>query len=140
MELVFKKLTIPKVETSKFTMNPIELKDYIDYEPKRIYYVTEPNSDTSAHCHKTEKELFVMVAGSCIAEVDYGHGIEEVPLHSPSDAIYVGNYVWHHFKQFTPGSILMAVSSTNYQPDRSDYVEDYQQYQELVKQLIADNA
>jgi mannose-6-phosphate isomerase-like protein (cupin superfamily) len=134
MDLVFKKVAIPKIDTAAFIMNPIELKDFLEFEPKRIYYITNIKGATSAHAHYVEKEFFVMVAGSCVAEIDRGNGIEKISLQAPGDAVYVGNYVWHHFKNFARGSVLMAISSTNYRPDRSDYLEDYTQYQaELVK-------
>lgn len=133
---VFKKVVLPRIDATKFIMNPVELKDVIDYEAKRIYYITEPKSPTGAHCHRIEKEFFVMVAGSCVAEIDQGKGLEQIPLQGPSDAMYVGNYVWHHFKDFAPGSILLAISSTNYSADRSDYIMDYGVYQAEVRKQI----
>jgi mannose-6-phosphate isomerase-like protein (cupin superfamily) len=132
MELVFKKLSVPKFDTGNMIMNPLELKDFIDFEPKRIYYVTNPSGDTSAHCHFKEKELFIMVAGGCTAIIDRGQGLEDFQLNGPSDVIYVGNHVWHGFKNFAPGSVLMAVTSTNYNPDRSDYLMDYAEYKKLI--------
>jgi len=134
MDPVFKKVAVPRIDTAAFTMNPIELKDFLDFEARRVYYITDVKGPTSAHAHYEEKEFFVMVAGSCLAEIDAGGGIEEIPLQGPSDALYIGNYVWHHFKDFAAGSVLMAISSTNYRPDRSDYMEDYGKYKaELAK-------
>ena len=132
MELNFKKLEVNKIQASNFVMSPIELKDYIDFEVKRAYFVTNPTGDTGSHCHKVEKELFVMVQGSATAVIDQGNGLEEIEMISPSSAIYVGSYVWHHFKDFSSGAILLALSSTNYSPDRSDYIEDYEEYKKIV--------
>jgi mannose-6-phosphate isomerase-like protein (cupin superfamily) len=114
-------------------MNILELQNYIDFEVKRVYYTTNISGDTSQHAHHIEKELFMMVQGSCTAVIDKGSGLEEIKIEGPSDAIYVGNYVWHGFKDFAPNSVLMALSSTNYSPDRSDYIEDYNNYKEVVK-------
>lgn len=36
------KIVVP----GKFTMSPIELKDYIDFEVKRVYFITKPEDKT----------------------------------------------------------------------------------------------
>ncbi len=131
---VFRRLQIPNIKAPNFEMNPLELKDFIDFEVKRIYFITKPTGPTGAHCHKVEKELFVMVAGSCTAEIDDGNGLREIELRAPTDAIYVDAYVWHHFKNFSPEAVLLALSSTNYNPDRSDYIENYDEYRQTIGQ------
>lgn len=133
MELKFKKLEVKKIEAPNFTMSPLELKDYIDFEPKRIYFISHPKGPTGAHCHLKEEELFVVVKGTCTAVIDRGEGLEEIRLLAPTDAIYVGNYVWHHFKDFSEDAIVLAVSSTNYNPSREDYIEDYEKFKAEIQ-------
>lgn len=137
MELVFKQFQIKHVKgrDNNYELFEIDAATYVDYDIKRIYYLTDLKAQTGAHCHFIEKELFVMATGSCIAVIDRGNGIEEVPM-AQGDAIYVGNYVWHHFKDFGPNSIMLAVSSTKHNPDRSDYLEDYEIYKEKVKEFL----
>ncbi|MFH2136862.1 MAG: FdtA/QdtA family cupin domain-containing protein [Patescibacteria group bacterium] len=127
----FKIFELKKVETPKFIMSPMELKEYIDFEVKRFYFITKPQAPTGAHCHKVEEELFVLVQGSCTAVIDRGDGLEEISLVGPTSAMYVPNFVWHHFKDFSPDAILFALSSTNYNPDRSDYIEDYEEFKKV---------
>ena len=133
MNLQFKKLKVDSKPGRNAVMNVLELHNYIDFEVKRVYYTTSVQGNTSQHAHHIEKELFVMIQGSCTAVIDQGSGLEEIKIEGPGDAIYVGNYVWHGFKDFSPGSVLMALSSTNYSPDRSDYIEEYANYEEAVK-------
>jgi mannose-6-phosphate isomerase-like protein (cupin superfamily) len=114
-------------------MNPVELKDYIDFDVKRIYYITDPKGDAGGHCHKQEKELFILVQGSCTALIDQGNGLEDVPM-KPGTALYIGTYVWHYFQDLSENAILLALSSTNYNPDRSDYIEDYEEYKKVIQQ------
>lgn len=109
-------------------MTPLELKEYIDFEVKRVYFFEIFQGESGQHCHKEEKELFVMIKGSCTAIIDQGNGREEILLEGPKNAIYVANYVWHGFKDFSEGAIMLAITSTNYRPDRSDYIEDYDEY------------
>ncbi len=124
----FKKLQLKIAEKDGKIYSIAELKDYIDFEAKRFYFVQGSTGPTGQHCHFEEKELFVMVRGKCVAVIDQGNGKEEIPFHSPKDVLYVGNYIWHGFKNFSEDAVLLAISSTNYRPDRSDYLEDYSRY------------
>ena len=133
MQLNFNTLTVKKIQAPTFIMSPLELKDYIDFEPKRIYFLSSPTGHTSTHCHKEEKELFVMVSGTCIAIIDRGYGLENISITGPTDALYIGNYVWHGFKDFSNDAVLLAVSSTNYSDDRSDYIDNYETWQQTLK-------
>lgn len=132
MRSVFHKYYIKNISTDNFIMNPVELKDYIDFEVKRIYYITDPKGDAGGHCHKTEKELFILLKGTCTAHIDQGNGMEEVSMQA-NDALYLDNYVWHHFEDFSFDAILLALSSTNYDPSRSDYIESYEEYKKIVQ-------
>lgn len=128
----FQKFTLKSFrgQTDGYDLIPVELKDYIDFEVKRIYYINDVNQDkekTGSHCHKDEKEFFIILNGSATAIIDQGNGLEEINL-KVNDAIYVDSYVWHHFKNIHKDSIILALSSTNYNPDRSDYIEDYDDY------------
>jgi len=133
MMLKFRRIELKKIEGDNFTMVPIELKDYVDFEIKRIYFITDIKNNTGAHCHKKEKEIFILQRGSCVAVIDRGKGLEEFPMTGPMSAIYAGNFVWHHFKSFSADAILLALSSTNYKPDRSDYMDDYEMYKKILK-------
>jgi mannose-6-phosphate isomerase-like protein (cupin superfamily) len=124
----FESVTFKSLPGRTGIMTPIELKDYIDFEVKRVYYVTKPTGDTGQHCHYKEKEFFILVQGKATAVIDRGKGKEEFPMEGPNSAIYVPNYVWHGFTDLSEDAILLAITSTNYIPDRSDYLEDYEKY------------
>lgn len=135
METIFKKFSLPKKQGSGFFLTPIELKEYVSFEPRRIYYLTDINEPTGQHCHYEEKEFFVLIKGKCTAVIDKGEGRGEIEFNE-NEALYVPNYIWHGFKDFSEGSILMAVSSTNYNPERVDYIEDYDKYLEIRDQKL----
>jgi uncharacterized cupin superfamily protein len=134
----FELFTLNNIDTPRFIMTPLELKDYIDFEVKRMYFMVQPKTgETGAHCHFKEKELFVMIQGSCIAIIDRGRGLEELEFRGPMHALYAANYVWHGFKNFSDDAILLALSSTNYNPDRSDYLENYDEYLKIRDEELA---
>ena len=133
MSKQFKQFTLKKIDTPRFVMSPLELKDFIDFPVKRVYFITKPTAPTGAHCHNSEEELFILVAGKCTAVIDHGNGLEDFPMEAPTSAMYVPAHVWHHFKDFSSDAVLLALSSTNYNPERNDYVEDYEEFLKITK-------
>lgn len=130
MSLKFRKLKLRVNETDRGFYSALELRDHgIEFPVKQVYFAQDYKKPTvGGHCHKIQEEVFIMVKGKCVAIIDYGNGMEEIPFSFPGEAMHVGNYVWHAFKDFSSDAILFALSSTNYKPDRSDYVEDYDEY------------
>lgn len=131
----YKVFTLKNIQAPNFLMTPMELKDYISFDVKRVYYICKPQGpkNTGAHCHVTEEdELFVMMAGSCTIVIDDGHGLEEIKLQAPLHAIHVPQMVWHHFKDISDDAVLVAITSTNYNPNRADYCEDYESFKKLL--------
>lgn len=136
----FTLFSLSNIDGPKTLMTPLELKDYIDFEVKRIYFLSRPKAtETGGHCHFEEKELFVVVQGSCTAVIDQGGGLEEHHLEGPKNAFYAANYVWHGFKDLSEDVIILAVSSTNYRPDRSDYLADYEEYLKIRDEHLKKN-
>jgi uncharacterized cupin superfamily protein len=136
----FKLFTLKNIEDPKFIMTPLELREYIDFEVKRVYFIVHPrNEGTGGHCHYVEKECFIVIQGKCTAIIDQGNGKELIQLEGPKNAIYVANYVWHGFQDMSPDAILLALTSTNYTPDRSDYLEDYDEYLKIRDEKLKES-
>lgn len=127
----FQIFQLKKIDMPKFVMSAVELKEYIDFEVKRVYFITDIKEATGAHCHKIEQEFFILQQGSCVAVIDQGNGLEEILMTGSTSAMYVPPLVWHQFKDFSPDAVLLALSSTNYNSDRSDYVEDYAEFKKI---------
>lgn len=132
---IYKVFTLKNIQAPNFLMTALELKDYIDFEVKRIYFISEPGNEykTGQHAHRAEEdEIFIQVQGSCTIVVDDGHGLEEVKLEGPKNAISVPHMVWHGFTDLSPDCIILAVTSTNYDTSRADYCEDYEEFKKLT--------
>jgi mannose-6-phosphate isomerase-like protein (cupin superfamily) len=126
------KLTNIRSKDNSYSIFPIELKDFIDFGVKRIYFLTDFDTEnTKQHCHLEEKELFVMIKGKATAVIDQGNGKEEFELEGGKNAIYCSNFVWHGFRNISKDAIILALSSTNYSPNRKDYLENYEEYLKL---------
>ena len=127
----FRQFKLPLHADQRFTLIPFEFKDQIQFDVKRVYAIVDVQAPTGEHCHKTEEEYFICFQGQVTAEIDDGTGKRDIILNQ-GDAIYVGTYVWHHFKDFAPHTVLVALSSTNYDPTRSDYITDYEEFNRVV--------
>ncbi|MBF8280806.1 MAG: fdtA [Candidatus Magasanikbacteria bacterium] len=132
---IFRQFQLKTFDNRGLKLTPVELKDVVPFEVKRVYYFGPASSEvvSGQHCHKIEEEIFVMMRGSCTAVIDRGQGLEEIMMNGPNDAIYVPNFDWHGFKNFSSDALVLALSSTNYSADRSDYVEDYEEFKRLRK-------
>lgn len=126
--------TLNNIQAPNFLMNPLELKEYFDFEVKRVYFISNPTGDTGNHAHRAEEdELFVQIQGSSTISVDDGSGMQDIRLEGPKSAIYVPHMVWHGFKDLSRDCIILALTSTNYDSLRADYVEDYEEFKQLCK-------
>jgi uncharacterized cupin superfamily protein len=133
--LNFRTTQIRTISNEKADYGFIELFQYIDFEVKRVYFFQNCKQVMGNHCHKVEKEFFVLLRGNCTAIIDHGKGVAEYSLKSIGDAIYADNFVWHAFKDFSPDALLLALSSTNHNPDRSDYIDDYEEYKKTILRM-----
>ena len=129
----FKKFKLPIHTDDRISLIPLEVAEQLDFPIKRVYAITEGKKPTGSHCHKVEEECFICFSGGCVAEIDDGSGLRDVPM-SPGDAIYVPSYVWHHFKSFAPHAVIVALSSTTYDATRSDYISDYEEFKQVVSE------
>lgn len=129
----FKQFKLRTFPSRGYNLTPVEFKDAVPFEVKRVYYFQDAGDgvQTGEHIHKIEEEVFIQIRGSSTAIIDRGQGKEEIAMRGPEDAIYVPNFVWHGFKNMSPDSVILALSSTNYNPTREDYVEDYEEFKKI---------
>ena len=128
----------PKVVN--FVMNAAELKDYLPkgkkFVIKRVYWVHDWQNEFKSghHCHiNEEEELFIAMRGEAeIVLDDNGRGKREFPFKA-NDTVFIPKYVWHGFKDATPDFLFLALTTTNYDPQRRGYCEDYEEFKKIVK-------
>lgn len=133
MDHRYKLFTLKNIQAPAFLMTPLELNDYIDFIVKRVYFISAPTGNTGNHAHRRdEDEIFIQIQGSCTINVDDGTGMQAIQLQGPQHAISVPHMVWHGFSDLSSDCIILALTSTNYDPARSDYIEDYDQFKKLV--------
>jgi UDP-2-acetamido-3-amino-2,3-dideoxy-glucuronate N-acetyltransferase len=129
---MFKIIDIPNHVSHKGSLSAIELQDLVPFDVKRVYWAYNNLSDRGAHCHKTEKEFFVLVNGSMKMRIHDGKNETIIDMKPHIQGYYVANKIWHEFIDFSEDSVLLCLSSTNYIPDRSDYIEEFNEFLNYV--------
>lgn len=124
--MILEKLTLPTHIDPRGSLTAIEIKDYVDWEIRRVYYVTDTVSARGGHAVRGEKKIYVVMAGSCRGRFHDGEKWIEFDLRGPNDAVKMEGLYYREFVDFTPGTVLMALSSVNY--DKSLYIYDFAEF------------
>lgn len=134
----FKKVQLKTFTNRGYNLTPVEFKDLVPFDIKRMYFFDDvkPDQKTGAHMHYIEEEFFIQAKGSSVATIDRGQGVEDITL-ATGEAMYCPNYVWHGFKNVSSDAMIIALSSTNYSPDRNDYLEEYEAYLQIRDEKLA---
>ena len=120
----FVRVKIPTHGDDRGKLSAIELKDYIDWTPKRVYYVTDVVKDRGGHAVRGEKKIYVCMQGTMTARIHDGKKWHEFQIQGPDDAIVMSEMCWREFGNFSPGAVLMAISNMNYEKDK--YIYDFE--------------
>ena len=110
-----------------------EFKD-IPFEIKRVYYMydTGEGIHRGFHAHKTLKQILICIHGSCKVLLDNGQEKKMVSLEKPYEGLYISHNMWREMYDFSPDAVLMVLASEYY--DESDYIRDYDQFLNSVKE------
>lgn len=131
---MLKKIKLNTHTDDRGSLTVIELKDYIDWIPKRVYYLTDVTKPRGGHAVKDEKKIYVCQKGKIKARLHDGNDWHEFDLNGPDDAIIMEEMCFRDFYDFSADAVLMAVSSVNYVPE--DYIYDLNEFIEYKKSLI----
>jgi len=98
---------------------------------RRLYTLTG-EGNTGSHMHFIEKEYFQAASGVVIAKIHPATSIQYDIVLYPGEGLYVMPGVFHSFT-LTNNAVLVAMSSTHYNPTREDYMEDFNEYKKRTK-------
>jgi hypothetical protein len=93
----------------------------INFEVKRIYFLTNVPSDQKRgeHWHKKLKQVFVAVSGSFEITVMNEYENKKYRLSKPTEALFVPEMSWRVLENFAEGTSCLVIASEEY--DASDY-------------------
>lgn len=105
----------------------------IPFEIKRVFYIygSEPDIIRGKHANKKSKFVLINVSGKSKIKIKDGKGNEIVYcLNRAKTGLYIPEMVWKEMYDFSADSVLLCLASEHY--DDSEYIRDYQEYQELI--------
>lgn len=116
------KVKIKSVIDERGTLSVMELKDFVDWPVKRVYYLTDVKAARGGHAVRHEKKIYICQKGTVKARLHDGAKWNEFELHGPDDAIIMNGMCFRDFYEFSADAVLLALSSVNYVPE--DYIYD----------------
>ncbi len=106
----------------------------IPFSIARVFFVygVGPNQIRGEHAHLKTSQVLCCLRGSCEITLDDGEKKERFILDSPDKALMQRPMVWGRIAHLKPGSMLMVLCDTFYDPD--EYIYDYETFLKLAKE------
>lgn len=106
--------------------------DHIPFQVKRLFILSEvsPGSSRGDHAHHQQHQYFIMMAGSCIIDIDDGHTVQSYVLSGLDSSLHVPPMHWVTLHAFSPGAVCCVLTSDVY--DNNDYIRDYEEFRALA--------
>ena len=121
------------VELPKFcdplgNLSFVEQNNHIPFPIKRTYWIYDvPGGESrGGHAYKKTDEFIIAISGSFDVTVDDGEEKRTFTLNRSYYGLYIPKGFWRTMDNFSTNSLALEFASTPY--DRSDYVEDYDEY------------
>ena len=113
---------------SRGVLDALELPEKLNFETKRIYYISEvpQNSIRGAHAHKNLHQIFIATAGSFTLFVTDGDRTDKVRISAHSSGYYLPSGYWREVSEFEPDTICLVLASQHF--DDSDYIKEMSAY------------
>ncbi len=126
-----KLIEVPTHTDPRGNLSAIELKDYVDWTPKRVYYVTDTKLMRGGHAVFGERKIYICMQGTMRGRFHDGEKWHEFDMRGPKDAVVMDGFCWREFSDLSEGAVLCAISNMNY--DKDKYVFDFERFLEEVK-------
>lgn len=119
---------LPKFCDPRGNLSFAEQNNHIPFLIKRTYWIYDvPGGESrGGHAYKKTDEFIIAISGSFDVTVDDGEEKRIFSLNRSYYGLYIPKGFWRTIDNFSTNSLALEFASTPY--DRSDYVEDYNEY------------
>ena len=126
-----KQIELPKFADPRGNLSFVEQNNHIPFEIKRTYWIYDvPGGESrGGHAYKTTDEFIIAISGGFDVTVDDGIEKKTFTLNRSYYGLYVPKGLWRTMENFSTNSLALEVANTVY--DRSDYIENYENFQKL---------
>jgi dTDP-4-dehydrorhamnose 3,5-epimerase-like enzyme len=124
----------PPLGDERGSLVALEGNSTVPFDIIRVYYIfgTQPGVARGFHAHENLKQVAVCVTGKCRMVLDNGKERSEVWLDSPTKGLLIDDLIWREMHDFSENCVLLVLASEHY--DEGDYIRNYQEFLEVVKQ------
>lgn len=128
-----KLVELPKFCDPRGNLSFAEQNNHIPFEIKRTYWIYDvPGGESrGGHAYKMTDEFIIAISGSFDVTVDDGVEKKTFTLNRSYYGLYIPKGLWRSMENFSTNSLALEFASTTY--DRSDYVEDYDEFVKMKK-------
>ncbi len=123
----YSKVSLPKFEEDSGVLTVLDkINELVDWDIKRVYWLTDVKGQRGAHCVKGERKIYLILSGSCTARIFDGKNWYEEKITSPNEALIFKEDLWREFDNFSDNSVLCVLSNMHY--DKSKYILDLEEF------------
>lgn len=123
-----KLIELPKVNDPRGNLSFAEQNNHIPFAIQRTYWIYDvPGGESrGGHAFKDTNEFIISISGCFDVTVDDGKQKKTFTLNRSYYGLYIPKGLWRTMDNFSTNSFALEFADTTY--DRSDYVEDYNEY------------
>lgn len=123
-------ITLNKHHHENGNLTVVEGGKELPFDIKRIFYIYDvPGGiERGGHSHKECASLLVAASGSFNVRITDGVDTIDYNLNRSNVGLYVAPGIWNTLHNFSSGSVVLAISSHDYDPE--DYVCDFNEFLE----------
>ena len=123
-----KDISLPVFADERGCLGVIEFSKLIPFDVRRIYYMSEMDTEVTrgCHAHKRLKQFIVCLSGSFELLLDDGENRTTTILNNPSKGIYVDKMIWRELSNFSTGTVILVLANEEF--DETEYIRDYKSF------------
>ena len=126
-------IELPKFADPRGNLSFVEQLNQIPFEIRRTYWIYDvPGGEArGGHAFRKNEEFIVALSGAFDVIVDDGKEKKRYALNRSYYGLYIPAGLWRAMENFSTNSLALEFGSIHY--DRTDYVEDYEQFIDLKR-------
>ena len=126
-----KLIKLPKFADPRGNLSFVEQNNHIPFEIKRTYWIYDvPGGESrGGHAYKATDEFIIAISGGFDVTVDDGKEKKTFTLNRSYYGLYIPKGLWRTIENFSTNSLALEFANTVC--DRSDYIENYEDFQKL---------
>lgn len=128
-------IDLPKVKDQRGNLSFFENSNQIPFDIKRTYWIYDVPGGAfrGGHAFVKSHEFIIALSGSFDVVLNDGELNKTINLNRSYRGLYVPNLIWRSIKNFSTNSVVLIVSSIEY--NKNDYVRDFEKFQKLKNEM-----